>query len=74
MKKLMLQAVIWVLLAPMSFAIEAVSAVHGTISRITPPPKRLSSRQPTAPSIRCTLWHRPQSTGREQQRKTRFMG
>lgn len=34
MKKLMLQAVIWVLLAPMSFAIEAVSAVHGTISRI----------------------------------------
>ena len=34
MKKLMLLGVVAVLLAPLSFAVEAVSAVHGTISKI----------------------------------------
>jgi len=34
MKKLILQGIIAALLAPLSFAVEAVSAVHGTISKI----------------------------------------
>src|SRR6202521_5498 len=34
MKKLILQGIVAALLAPLSFAVEAVSAVHGTISKI----------------------------------------
>ncbi len=34
MKKLILQGIVATLLAPLSFAVEAVSAVHGTISKI----------------------------------------
>jgi len=34
MKKLILLGIVTVLLAPLSFAVEAVSAVHGTISKI----------------------------------------
>jgi len=34
MKKLILQGIVATLLAPLSFAVEAVSVVHGTISKI----------------------------------------
>src|SRR6266566_3334545 len=34
MKKLFLQGIVAALLAPLSFAVEAVSAVHGTISKV----------------------------------------